>query len=64
MYECAYTSGASKDTLDVDSIDSYKEVILDENGNPIERENVEPSEGGATEPKQHATEKEVNFDDL
>lgn len=64
MYECAYTSGASKDTLDVDSIDSYKEVILDENGNPIERENVEPTEGGATEPKQHATEKEVNFDDL
>lgn len=64
MYECAYTVGMSKDTIDADSIDAYKEILLDENGNPIEVDPTMPTDGNATEPKQHTTEKEVNFDDL
>ena len=64
MYECAYTGGAQKDTIDADSIDTYKEILLDENGNPIEADPTMPTDGNATEPRQHNTEKEVNFDDL
>ncbi|MCI6503179.1 MAG: penicillin-binding protein [Prevotella sp.] len=64
MYECAYTGGAQKDTIDADSIDTYKEILLDENGNPIEAAPTMPTDGNATEPRQHNTEKEVNFDEL
>lgn len=64
MYECAYTGGAQKDTIDADSIDTYKEILLDENGNPIEADPTMPTDGNATEPRQHNTEKEVNFDEL
>lgn len=64
MYECAYTGGAQKDTLDADSIDTYKEILLDENGNPIEAEPTMPTDDNTTEPRQQNTEKEVNFDEL
>ena len=64
MYECAYTGGAQKDTIDADSRDTYKEILLDENGNPIEADPTMPTDGNATEPRQHNTEKEVNFDEL
>ena len=64
MYECAYTGGAQRDTIDADSIDTYKEILLDENGNPIEADPTMPTDGNATEPRQHNAEKEVNFDDL
>nr|QJR98135.1 penicillin-binding protein 1A [uncultured Prevotella sp.] len=64
MYECAYTWKEKNDTIDADSIDAYKEIPLDENGNPIETEPATPADDNATEPKPHTTEKEVNFDDL
>ncbi len=64
MYECTYTGGVRKDTINADSTDTYQEIHLDENGNPVEKEPKAPTEGNATEPKQHTTEKEVNFDDL
>ncbi len=64
MYECAYTWKEKNDTIDADSIDAYKEIPLDENGNPIETEPATPADDNTTEPKPHTTEKEVNFDDL
>lgn len=64
MYECAYTWKEKNDTIDADSIDAYKEIPLDENGNPIEAVPATPADDNATEPKPHTTEKEVNFDDL
>lgn len=64
MYECAYTWKEKSDTIDADSIDAYKEIPLDENGNPIEAVPATPADDNATEPKPHTTEKEVNFDDL
>lgn len=64
MYECAYTWKEKNDTIEADSIDAYKEIPLDENGNPIEAVPATPADDNATEPKPHTTEKEVNFDDL
>ncbi|MBQ0073886.1 MAG: transglycosylase domain-containing protein [Prevotella sp.] len=56
MYECTY-AGGRRDTIDADSIDNVQEVLLDENGNPIE------PKGDAVEPKR-VIEEEVNFEDL
>ena len=64
MYECEYTWKEKNDTIEADSIDAYKEIPLDENGNPIEAVPATPADDNATEPKPHTTEKEVNFDDL
>lgn len=59
MYECTY-SGGRRDTLDADSIDVDKAIMLDADGNPVE--------GGAEnlpDPKhQRVVEEDVNFEDL
>lgn len=67
MYNCAsYYSHSKRDTLQTDSIHVEEEIMLDEEGNPIEHTKTSPD---ATEPKEkekhHApTEKTVSFDNL
>ena len=64
MYECSYQSSARNDTLDTDSLMGGAEIILDENGNPVE---AKPTEGGAaTEPnnRQQSREEETTLDNL
>lgn len=67
MYNCAsYYSHSKRDTLQTDSIHVEEEIILDEEGNPIEHTKTSPD---ATEPKEkekhHApTEETVSFDNL
>ena len=67
MYNCAsYYSHSKRDTLQTDSIHVEEEIMLDEEGNPIEHTKTSPD---ATEPKEkekrHApTEETVNFDNL
>lgn len=64
MTECTYYGSEKNDTIDADSLDTYYEIMFDENGNPVEREPAMPKENNATEPNQHTTEKEINFDEL
>lgn len=67
MYNCAsYYSHSKRDTLQTDSIHVEEEIMLDEEGNPIEHTKNSPD---ATEPKEkekrHApTEETVSFDNL
>ena len=67
MYNCAsYYSHSKRDTLQTDSIHVEEEIMLDEEGNPIEPTKTSPD---ATEPKEkekhHApTEETVSFDNL
>lgn len=67
MYNCAsYYSHSKRDTLQTDSIHVEEEIMLDEEGNPIEHTKTSPD---ATEPKEkekrHApTEETVSFDKL
>ena len=67
MYNCAsYYSHSKRDTLQTDSIHVEEEIMLDEEGNPIEHTTTSPD---ATEPKEkekhHApTEQTVSFDNL
>lgn len=67
MYNCAsYYSHSKRDTLQTDSIHVEEEIMLDEEGNPIEHATTSPD---ATEPKEkekhHApTEQTVSFDNL
>ena len=67
MYNCAsYYSHSMRDTLQTDSIHVEEEIMLDEEGNPIEHTKTSPD---ATEPKEkekrHApTEETVSFDNL
>ena len=60
MYECTYTGGARRDTLETDSLGNVSEIMLDENGNPIE---VAPSPAPDQAP-QHVVEEDVNFENL
>ncbi len=66
MYECYYSPSADEDTLDVDSVDSFDEILLDENGAPIAPPTIVPIEG--TTPGSPAPLPEVDevivFDDL
>lgn len=64
MFECSYSRRVKNDTINADSIDHFKEVELDDEGNPIERGVNTPASEGAPEHKQHPKETEVNFDDL
>lgn len=64
MYECTYYGSARRDTLNADSIDHFKEIQIDENGNPIEKESNENAGEKTSEPKQHPKEEEVTFDNL
>ena len=67
MYNCAsYYSHSKRDTLQTDSIHVEEEIMLDEEGNPIEHTRTSSD---ATEPKEkekhHApTEETVSFDNL
>lgn len=67
MYNCAsYYSHSKRDTLQTDSIHVEEEIMLDEEGNPIEHTKTSPD---ATDPKEkekrHApTEETVSFDNL
>lgn len=67
MYNCAsYYSHSKRDTLQTDSIHMEEEIMLDEEGNPIEHTRTSSD---ATEPKEkekhHApTEETVSFDNL
>lgn len=67
MYNCAsYYSHSKRDTLQTDSIHVEEEIMLDEEGKPIEHTKTSPD---ATEPKEkekrHApTEETVSFDNL
>lgn len=67
MYNCAsYYSHSKRDSLQTDSIHVEEEIMLDEEGNPIEHTKTSPD---ATEPKEkekrHApTEETVSFDNL
>lgn len=67
MYNCAsYYSHSKRDTFQTDSIHVEEEIMLDEEGNPIEHTKTSPD---ATEPKEkekrHApTEETVSFDNL
>lgn len=54
MYECNYV-GSRRDTIDTDSLNDEREILLDENGNPIEPVNNQVSEHQETE---------VTFEDL
>ena len=60
MYECTYTGGARRDTVDVDSLSNSTERLLDSEGNPIEAAPNAPSE----QKQQSATEEVVTFEDL
>lgn len=67
MYNCAsYYSHSKRDTLQTDSIHVEEEIMLDEEGNPIEHtktssDAIEPKE----KEKHHApTEETVSFDNL
>lgn len=77
MYDCmGYVAPAKVDTTAHDTLVSSHEIILDENGNPIESENSsslsaeerEGSKHNATEPKKEKKrkphEEDVSFDDL
>ncbi len=61
MYECSYAGTSRRDTLDTDSLNFEEEILIDEDGNPIEK--TIPSEGNnPAEPT--SIEKEINFDEL
>lgn len=61
MYECTYSGSGRRDTLDVDSLETHN-VMLDEEGNPIE--GGAPDAMPAEPKKQKIVEEEVNFDDI
>lgn len=74
MYNCAsYYTKSKNDTIDTDSLTMVDEIVLDENGNPIERRLLEQKLGqgnanentSKTDEAQHKpTEEPVNLDDL
>ncbi|MDO4172261.1 MAG: transglycosylase domain-containing protein [Prevotellaceae bacterium] len=64
MYECVYTGGEKRDTLDADSINLDTMTPVDENGNPIGGETPPTDHNNATEPSQNSGTKEINFDEL
>ena len=59
MYECTYIGSSRNDTIDVDSLSTSEEILLDDEGNPIK---AEP--GKASEHHQHVTEEVINFEDI
>lgn len=64
MYECVYTGGEKRDTLDADSINLDTMTPVDENGHPIGGETTPTDHNNATEPSQNSATKEINFDEL
>jgi penicillin-binding protein 1A len=59
MYECTYVGRALADTLDVDSLSHNKEILLDDEGNPIEG-----SPSLAPEQKKNVVEEDVTFENI
>lgn len=70
MYNCqSYYMREKNDSTDTDSIRVEEEIVLDENGAPIERHSAtEPTKEGSPEQQpnthKHPKEEVVNFDDL
>ena len=69
MYNCqSYAPRAKADTTRRDSINVEEEIVLDEDGTPVERKISDPSDNEQeTAPKKegkHPKEQVVNFDDL
>lgn len=70
MYNCqSYYMREKNDSTDTDSIHVEEEIVLDENGAPIERHSAtEPTKEGSPEQQpnthKHPKEEVVNFDDL
>lgn len=70
MYNCqSYYMREKNDSTDTDSIRVEEEIVLDENGTPIERHSAtEPTKEGSPEQlpnaHKHPKEEAVNFDDL
>ena len=70
MYNCqSYYMREKNDSTDTDSIRVEEEIVLDENGAPIERHSAtEPTKEGSPEQQpnthKHPKEEAVNFDDL
>ncbi len=66
MYECSYV-GSRRDTLDRDSLEIGEDVVLDDDGNPINMDTQSPTEKNATSPSEsgHKNQTEdVSFDDI
>lgn len=70
MYNCqSYYMREKNDSTNTDSIHVEEEIVLDENGAPIERHSAtEPTKEGSPEQQpnthKHPKEEAVNFDDL
>lgn len=70
MYNCqSYCMREKNDSTNTDSIHVEEEIVLDENGAPIERHSAtEPTKEGSPEQQpnthKHPKEEVVNFDDL
>lgn len=70
MYNCqSYYMREKNDSTNTDSIHAEEEIVLDENGAPIERHSAtEPTKEGSPEQQpnthKHPKEEVVNFDDL
>lgn len=70
MYNCqSYYMREKNDSTNTDSIHVEEEIVLDENGAPIERHSaIEPTKEGSPEQQsnahKHPKEEVVNFDDL
>ena len=70
MYNCqSYYMRENNDSTNTDSIHVEEEIVLDENGAPIERHSAtEPTKEGSPEQQpnthKHPKEEVVNFDDL
>lgn len=70
MYNCqSYYMREKNDSTNTDSIHVEEEIVLDENGAPIERHSAtEPTKEGSSEQQpnthKHPKEEVVNFDDL
>jgi transglycosylase len=70
MYNCqSYYMREKNDSINTDSIHVEEEIVLDENGAPIERHSAtEPTKEGSPEQQpnthKHPKEEVVNFDDL
>lgn len=70
MYNCqSYYMREKNDSTDTDSIHVEEDIVLDENGAPIERHSAtEPTKEGSPEQQpnahKHPKEEVVNFDDL
>ncbi len=64
MYECSYYRSARNDTIDADSLGAATEVVLDENGNPIEAAPVGEKAKEPSAQPQKPKEEVVTMDNI